>query len=146
MDMNDKSNLEIAKEMYIHEHNRWSSWAIFYFSLIGGLILGHEKIDKIPLAVIFIAEAFISYLWLLTVLSIRKSSSCWFKTVMSIEENKELAPFHTFNDHFDDFSKWEDFCENFNLKNPFNSTTRVFVALSLFMILGFSALAIYSFL
>lgn len=152
-----QSFYESAREMMIQENTRWSSWSLLYLGIISATIVAiphlveNENLKEvIPLWLVFLFDAFISFLWLYTILNIRSTTHSWTQTLLELEKSTDIKPFTLQDEIRKQFSFWKDLISNIGIKPQngetekkflmFKSVTRVLTVLSIILVIGFTIL------
>lgn len=143
------TNLEIAIQMYRHQHERWNQWALFFFgSIISVFLLWGQISSYVPLVVPAILAFVLSIFWVLVALSIRGTTRSWLRTILDLEEAEgqeqpeTLRAFHLFHKHEKEFKARADLMETLRLHRgePYRRVTRILTLVGVLSVLLFGLL------
>lgn len=98
-----------AHAAFLNEHTRWNSWGLFFFGILAALIAGCDHLPEgFPLFLVYLLASVISFLWLLVVIAMRRSTSCWVEVLRGIESGTCATPFQSFKHFSEKHRVWDD--------------------------------------
>ena len=96
--MDNSEKIKLAYDMLKHEHTRWNQWAIFFLGSIASIFIVGKNITfgntSIPCYILAALSSFVSLLWIIYALAIKRSTLGWHKTIIEIESKDENESFN----------------------------------------------------
>lgn len=135
---------ETAVRMYDRQHDRWGSWALFFFGSIASVFALASQVQGLPLwSTCFVASA-LSAMWVLAAVGIRGATEAWFQTVLRIEHGKcdHRGPFHEFKERVRIHDYRGDFLSTLQFwrETTYRSVTRILTWLGILAAIMFFGL------
>lgn len=105
---------EAATHAWDRQHDRWTQWIVFYFSIVAADFLAWAQVDDeavFPLWVAAAVGAAVSFGWVAVALAIRRQAKSWREVVEAVEAGTSVTPFadyrkklkqHTWREFFTD--------------------------------------------
>jgi hypothetical protein len=132
MEAKQMNRYEISVTMFKHQHDRWNQWALFFFGSIVSVFVIKEKSDVVPSWISPLLASFLSLIWVVVAISIRRTTTAWQETIFQLEkensiEDNLLPIFHIQEKFWKKSDPWKDLMKTLCLWNmeAFKSVTRM---------------------
>lgn len=102
---------EAATHAWDRQHDRWTQWIVFYFSIVAADFLAWAQVDDegvFPLWMAAAVGAVVSLGWVAVALAIRRQAKSWREIVEAVEAGTSLTPFADYSEKLKQHT-WREF-------------------------------------
>lgn len=147
----NRSWYETAVRMYDRQHDRWGTWALFFFGSIASVFALASQVEALPRWIPCFVASLLSVMWVCVAIGIRGATEAWSKTVVSIEGGKcrDEGPFQQFEKRVRSHDYGADFLSTLKFwrGTTYRSVTRMvtwlgILAAVMFFVLGVGSIVL----